>query len=50
MKKQVKQILYAHPYDMGGMPIRQPFPTNKVDQIGPFILLHHLNTKVPTCR
>lgn len=48
MKKQVKQILYAHPYDMGGMPIRQPFPTNNVDQIGPFILLHHLNTKVPT--
>lgn len=48
MKKQVKQILYAHPYDMGGMPIRQPFPTNKVDQIGPFILLHHLNVRVPT--
>lgn len=48
MKKQVKQILYAHPYDMGGMPIRQPFPTNRVDQIGPFILLHHLNVKVPT--
>jgi quercetin 2,3-dioxygenase len=45
--KKVKQLLYAHPYDMGGFPIRQPFPTNNVDHIGPFILLHHANIKVP---
>lgn len=45
--KQVKQLLYAHPYDMGGLPIRQPFPTNKIDHIGPFILLHHANVIVP---
>lgn len=48
MKKSPKQLLYAHPYDMGGMPIRQPFPTNSIDHIGPFILLHHARIKVPT--
>lgn len=29
---------------MGGMPIRQPFPTNNVEQIDPFLLLHHHRT------
>lgn len=46
--KTVKYLLYAHPYDMGGFPIRQPFPTNNVEKIGPFILLHHAYVKVPT--
>lgn len=40
-------MLYAHPYNMGGFPIRQPFPTNKIDHIGPFILLHHAKIRVP---
>jgi redox-sensitive bicupin YhaK (pirin superfamily) len=34
--------------DMGGMPIRQPFPTEKVQQIDPFLLLHHANIKAPS--
>ncbi len=46
--KTVKYLLYAHPYDMGGFPIRQPFPTNNIESIGPFILLHHAYVKVPT--
>lgn len=33
---------------MGGMPIRQPLPTQKVEQIDPFLLLHHADIKVPT--
>jgi redox-sensitive bicupin YhaK (pirin superfamily) len=33
--------------DMGGMPIRQPFPTKQVAQIDPFLLLHHADVKVP---
>ena len=33
--------------DMGGIPIRQPFPTLRVDQIDPFLLLHHANLKAP---
>jgi quercetin 2,3-dioxygenase len=45
--KKVKQLLYAQPFDMGGIPIRQPFPTNNIDHIGPFILLHHAYIKVP---
>lgn len=46
--RTVSHLLYAEQYDMGGMPIRQPFPTNNVDNIDPFLLLHHANIKVPT--
>lgn len=46
--RKVSHLLYAHPYDMGGLPIRQPFPSVKVDQIDPFLLLHHADVKVPT--
>jgi redox-sensitive bicupin YhaK (pirin superfamily) len=45
--RTVTHLLYAHPYDMGGMPIRQPFPTAKVEQVDPFLLLHHADIKVP---
>jgi quercetin 2,3-dioxygenase len=48
--RSVKQLLYANEMDMGGMPIRQPFPTHRVDQIDPFILLHHADVKVPVNR
>jgi redox-sensitive bicupin YhaK (pirin superfamily) len=43
MKKNraVKSLLYAHMMDMGGMPVRQAFPTMAVEQIDPFLLLHH---------
>lgn len=45
--RSVTHLLYAHPYDMGGIPIKQPFPTAKVEQIDPFLLLHHADVKVP---
>lgn len=32
---------------MGGFPVRQPFPTNKIERIDPFLLLHHADIKVP---
>ncbi len=32
---------------MGGMPIRQPLPTQKLQQVDPFLLLHHANIKAP---
>jgi redox-sensitive bicupin YhaK (pirin superfamily) len=32
---------------MGGLPIRQPLPTQQVQQIDPFLLLHHANVKAP---
>jgi redox-sensitive bicupin YhaK (pirin superfamily) len=46
--RSVLKLLYAYPRDMGGMPIRQPFPTANGDTLDPFLLLHHADVKVPT--
>lgn len=46
--RTVSHLLYAEPFDMGGLPIRQPFPTQNVQQFDPFLLLHHADVKVPT--
>jgi redox-sensitive bicupin YhaK (pirin superfamily) len=43
--RTVARLLYAEQMDMGGMPIRQPLPTHAVEQIDPFLLLHHANIK-----
>jgi hypothetical protein len=45
--RTVSRLLYAHPVDMGGFPVRQPLPTNQVQQIDPFLLLHHADVKAP---
>lgn len=45
--RSVSQLLPAHMVDMGGFPVRQPFPTQRVDQIDPFLLLHHADVKTP---
>jgi redox-sensitive bicupin YhaK (pirin superfamily) len=45
--RTVSRLLYAHPMDMGGLPIRQPLPSQQVEQIDPFLLLHHANVKAP---
>lgn len=45
--RTVSRLLYAHAVDMGGMPIRQPLPTQQVEQIDPFLLLHHADIKAP---
>lgn len=45
--RTVAQLLYGQMVDMGGIPLRQPFPTVRVDQIDPFLLLHHANLKAP---
>lgn len=45
--RTVTHLLPADQFDMGGMPIRQPFPTARVEQIDPFLLLHHADIKVP---
>ncbi|MBL7858517.1 MAG: pirin family protein [Cyclobacteriaceae bacterium] len=46
--RTVSRLLYAQQVDMGGMPIRQPLPTQQVQQIDPFLLLHHADVKAPT--
>jgi len=48
MNRSIKSIVYAEKIDMGGFPVRQGFPSRKVEQIDPFLLLHHANVKVPT--
>jgi redox-sensitive bicupin YhaK (pirin superfamily) len=45
--RTVTHLLPADQFDMGGMPIRQAFPTARVEQIDPFLLLHHADIKVP---
>lgn len=45
--RTVKHMLYAELKDMGGMPVRQPFPSLKAEAIDPFLLLHHADIKVP---
>ncbi|GAB5557547.1 MAG: pirin family protein [Schleiferiaceae bacterium] len=41
----LKYLLPAEKVGMGGMYLDQPFPTQKVQQIDPFLLLHHHNGK-----
>ncbi len=47
-QRTIKSIIYANQFDMGGMPIRQAFPSAKAEAIDPFLLLHHADVKVPT--
>lgn len=46
--RTVSRLLYAHKMDMGGMPIRQPLPAQQVQQVDPFLLLHHADIKAPS--
>jgi redox-sensitive bicupin YhaK (pirin superfamily) len=39
--KKINQTLPAFELDMGGMAVYQPFPTNQLEQIDPFLLFHH---------
>lgn len=41
MMRKIKQLLHGDLLMMGDMPVRQPLPTTNVEQIDPFLLLHH---------
>ena len=41
MYKNVKYLIPAYDVDMGGVLVRQSLPTVKVNQVDPFLLLHH---------
>ncbi len=43
--KQVTHLLPAELVDMGGFPVKQPLPTLAVEQVDPFLLLHHARVK-----
>jgi redox-sensitive bicupin YhaK (pirin superfamily) len=45
--RSVSHLLYAQPINMGGLPVRQAFPTQQVQQLDPFLLLHHARVKAP---
>ena len=41
MYKKVRTLIPAFDIDMGGIPLKQALPTTKVQQVDPFLLLHH---------
>lgn len=45
-QRSIRKILFAQSFNMGGFPIRQPLPAIGVDQIDPFLLLHHARLQV----
>lgn len=45
--RSVSALLFAEEVDMGGLKVRQPFPTNRFDQIDPFLLMHHADIAIP---
>lgn len=45
--RTIRSIVYASVFDMGGMPVRQAFPSAKIEAPDPFLLLHHADVKVP---
>ena len=48
--KTVKYLLPATTIDMGGFPVKQALPTQKVQQWDPFLLLHHAQVKFSSRR
>lgn len=44
--RTIQQLAYGTPMDMGGFPIRQAIPNRTIDQLDPFLLLHHANLTV----
>ena len=48
--RQVKYLLPAINVDMGGFPVKQPLPTQRVQQVDPFLLLHHGSVKYSSRR
>ena len=41
MFKKVKYLIPAYDVDMGGIPVKQTLPTQNVNLVDPFLLLHH---------
>ncbi len=41
MQKQVKYLIPVYDVDMGGIKVKQALPTRNVNQVDPFLLLHH---------
>ena len=46
-KRSIKKIIYAQSVNMGGHLIDQAIPMHGIDQIDPFLLLHHWKSQMP---
>ena len=44
--RAIKNISYAHEFQMGEMRVKQPLPSQVAEQVSPFILLHHAGPMV----
>ncbi|MBX9734380.1 MAG: pirin family protein [Chitinophagaceae bacterium] len=44
--RTIQQITYAQQFDMGGFPVRQSLPAQGLENLDPFLLLHHANIKI----
>ena len=47
MTRSIHKIILAKKVNMGGIILDQSLPVNCVEQIDPFLLIHHLATKMP---
>lgn len=45
--RSVKRIMHAETLDMDGVVVKQALPTIRIEQIDPFLLLHHLTLSFP---
>lgn len=41
MNRKVRFLIPVYDIDMGGIPVKQALPTKNVEQVDPFLLLHH---------
>ena len=44
--KSIKQIIKSEKVDMGGIILDQPLPNKYLDQLDPFLLIHHWNDRL----
>ena len=48
--KKVKHLIPAFDINMGGLLLKQALPTTKIEQVDPFLLLHHAGVKMKNNR
>lgn len=48
--RTVRQLIPAQKVNMGGYLLDQPIPTQNIDQVDPFLLIHHWDGKIPANR
>lgn len=45
--RRIQQVIPAQKVNMGGIFLDQPLPTNAIDSIDPFLLIHHWKNEMP---